>query len=191
MLTRPSLTSPSLTCSSVLNGSATPPTSHSSEVPTTHSDNRNNPKPHTTIYSQAAIISRTLIVITHSHDVSSTERPSAAHFCTFYVAQLMSSIIPVYGESDPFATTKLMCCLRAVAHISCTQISHSWLKAYCNTFQISLQHAHVTMSIGCLQSFYQIMVSYLMDLNASPAQCSTTSRKMYTISFYYTTPSLT
>ena len=53
---------------------------------------------HTIVYLQVAIISQALIFITRSHGFFFMERPSAALFCAFCFAQLISSIIAAYGE---------------------------------------------------------------------------------------------
>ena len=53
---------------------------------------------HMITYLQVAIISQALIFVTRSHGFFFMERPSAALFCAFCVAQLVSSIIAAYGN---------------------------------------------------------------------------------------------
>jgi len=53
---------------------------------------------HMIIYLQVAQISQALIFITRSHGWFFTERPSAALFGAFLLAQLISSIIAAYGD---------------------------------------------------------------------------------------------
>ncbi|TRM63452.1 hypothetical protein BD626DRAFT_583395 [Schizophyllum amplum] len=53
---------------------------------------------HMIVYLQVAIISQALIFITRSHGWFFMERPSAALFIAFCVAQLISSIIAAYGN---------------------------------------------------------------------------------------------
>ncbi|KAF9790751.1 hypothetical protein BJ322DRAFT_1104400 [Thelephora terrestris] len=53
---------------------------------------------HMIIYLQVAIISQALIFVTRSHGFFFMERPSAALFFAFCVAQLVSSIIAAYGD---------------------------------------------------------------------------------------------
>ncbi|KAI0337386.1 plasma-membrane proton-e [Trametopsis cervina] len=65
---------------------------------TTAASNHNDPKLHTVVYLQVAIISQALIFITRSHGWFFTERPSVALFCAFCIAQLVSSIIAAYGN---------------------------------------------------------------------------------------------
>jgi len=50
------------------------------------------------IYLQVAIISQALIFVTRSHGFFFMERPSAALFFAFCLAQLISSIIAAYGD---------------------------------------------------------------------------------------------
>ncbi|THG96573.1 hypothetical protein EW026_g5285 [Hermanssonia centrifuga] len=58
----------------------------------------NDPKLHTVVYLQVAIISQALIFITRSHGWFFMERPSVALFLAFCLAQLISSIIAAYGD---------------------------------------------------------------------------------------------
>ncbi len=58
----------------------------------------NDPKLHTIVYLQVAIISQALIFITRSHGWFFMERPSVALFLAFCLAQLISSIIAAYGD---------------------------------------------------------------------------------------------
>ena len=53
---------------------------------------------HMIIYLQVAIISQALIFVTRSHGFFFMERPSAALFIAFCIAQLVSSIIAAYGD---------------------------------------------------------------------------------------------
>jgi H+-transporting ATPase len=53
---------------------------------------------HMIIYLQVAIISQALIFVTRAHSFFFMERPSAALFFAFCVAQLISSIIAAYGN---------------------------------------------------------------------------------------------
>jgi H+-transporting ATPase len=53
---------------------------------------------HMIVYLQVAIISQALIFVTRSHGFFFMERPSAALFLAFCVAQLVSSIIAAYGN---------------------------------------------------------------------------------------------
>ncbi|KAF9788221.1 plasma membrane H+-transporting ATPase [Thelephora terrestris] len=53
---------------------------------------------HMIVYLQVAIISQALIFVTRSHGFFFMERPSAALFFAFCVAQLVSSIIAAYGD---------------------------------------------------------------------------------------------
>jgi magnesium-transporting ATPase (P-type) len=53
---------------------------------------------HMIVYLQVAIISQALIFVTRSHGFFFMERPSAALFIAFCVAQLVSSIIAAYGN---------------------------------------------------------------------------------------------
>ena len=61
-------------------------------------DDHNDPKLHTIVYLQVAIISPALIFVTRSHGFFFMERPSVALFCAFCIAQLVSSIIAAYGD---------------------------------------------------------------------------------------------
>ena len=65
---------------------------------TSAAGDHNDPKLHTIIYLQVAIISQALIFITRSHGFFFMERPSAALFFAFCLAQLVSSIIAAYGD---------------------------------------------------------------------------------------------
>ncbi|EKM57421.1 uncharacterized protein PHACADRAFT_251073 [Phanerochaete carnosa HHB-10118-sp] len=65
---------------------------------TTARHHHNDPKLHTVVYLQVAIISQALIFITRSHGFFFMERPSAALFFAFCLAQLISSIIASYGD---------------------------------------------------------------------------------------------
>ena len=58
----------------------------------------NDPKLHTIVYLQVAIISQALIFITRSHGWFFMERPSYALMGAFCIAQLISSIIAAYGD---------------------------------------------------------------------------------------------
>lgn len=58
----------------------------------------NDPQLHMIIYLQVAIISQALIFVTRSHGFFFMERPSAALFIAFCIAQLISSIIAAYGN---------------------------------------------------------------------------------------------
>ncbi|TFK38226.1 plasma membrane H+-transporting ATPase [Crucibulum laeve] len=53
---------------------------------------------HMVVYLQVAIISQALIFVTRSHSFFFMERPSAALFFAFCLAQLISSIIAAYGD---------------------------------------------------------------------------------------------
>ena len=53
---------------------------------------------HMIVYLQVAIISQALIFVTRSHGFFFMERPSAALFIAFCIAQLVSSIIAAYGD---------------------------------------------------------------------------------------------
>ena len=53
---------------------------------------------HMIVYLQVAIISQALIFVTRSHGFFFMERPSAALFIAFCIAQLVSSIIAAYGN---------------------------------------------------------------------------------------------
>ena len=64
----------------------------------TAAGNHNDPKLHTIIYLQVAIISQALIFITRSHGWFFMERPSFALMGAFCIAQLISSIIAAYGD---------------------------------------------------------------------------------------------
>jgi H+-transporting ATPase len=57
-----------------------------------------DPQLHMIVYLQVAIISQALIFVTRSHSFFFMERPSAALFIAFCVAQLISSIIAAYGN---------------------------------------------------------------------------------------------
>lgn len=50
------------------------------------------------VYLQVAIISQALIFVTRSHGFFFMERPSAALFGAFLIAQMISSIIAGYGN---------------------------------------------------------------------------------------------
>ncbi len=65
---------------------------------TTAASDHNDPKLHTIVYLQVAIISQALIFITRSHSWFFMERPSVALFCAFCLAQLVSCIIAAYGD---------------------------------------------------------------------------------------------
>jgi H+-transporting ATPase len=58
----------------------------------------NDPQLHMIVYLQVAIISQALIFVTRSHGFFFMERPSAALFGAFCVAQLVSSIIAAYAN---------------------------------------------------------------------------------------------
>ncbi|BEJ10719.1 hypothetical protein CspHIS471_0101410 [Cutaneotrichosporon sp. HIS471] len=58
----------------------------------------NDPHAHMVIYLQVAIISQALIFVTRSHGPSWTERPSVALMVAFCIAQLIATIIAVYGN---------------------------------------------------------------------------------------------
>ncbi|KLT42639.1 plasma membrane H(+)-ATPase 1 [Cutaneotrichosporon oleaginosum] len=58
----------------------------------------NDPEARMVIYLQVAIISQALIFVTRSHGPSWTERPSVALMVAFCVAQLIATIIAVYGN---------------------------------------------------------------------------------------------
>ncbi|KIY53238.1 plasma-membrane proton-e [Fistulina hepatica ATCC 64428] len=58
----------------------------------------NDEQLHMIVYLQVAIISQALIFVTRSHGFCFTERPSFALMGAFCVAQLVSSIIAVYGN---------------------------------------------------------------------------------------------
>ncbi|OBZ65519.1 Plasma membrane ATPase 2 [Grifola frondosa] len=60
--------------------------------------NHNDPQLHMIVYLQVAIISQALIFITRSHGFFFMERPSAALFGAFCIAQLVSSIIAAYAN---------------------------------------------------------------------------------------------
>jgi len=60
--------------------------------------NPNDPKIHSIIYLQVAIISQALIFVTRSHGFFFTERPSYALMGAFVVAQVVSSIIAAFGD---------------------------------------------------------------------------------------------
>lgn len=53
---------------------------------------------HAIVYLQVAIISQALIFVTRSHGFFFMERPSVALVVAFGIAQLVSSIIAVYGD---------------------------------------------------------------------------------------------
>lgn len=58
----------------------------------------NEPEAHMVIYLQVAIISQALIFVTRSHGPSWTERPSVALMVAFCIAQIIATIIAVYGD---------------------------------------------------------------------------------------------
>jgi H+-transporting ATPase len=58
----------------------------------------NTPHARMVIYLQVAIISQALIFVTRSHGPSWTERPSMALMIAFCLAQLIATIIAVYGD---------------------------------------------------------------------------------------------
>jgi len=58
----------------------------------------NDPILHAIVYLQVAIISQALIFVTRSHGFFFMERPSVALFGAFCIAQLVSTIIAVYGD---------------------------------------------------------------------------------------------
>ncbi|KAJ7064779.1 hypothetical protein C8F01DRAFT_1128137 [Mycena amicta] len=58
----------------------------------------NDPGLHMVVYLQVAIISQALIFVTRSHGFFFMERPSTALLVAFCIAQLISSIIAVYGD---------------------------------------------------------------------------------------------
>jgi len=58
----------------------------------------NDPKIHSIIYLQVAIISQALIFVTRSHGFFFTERPSYALMMAFVVAQVVSSIIAAFAD---------------------------------------------------------------------------------------------
>ncbi|KAI0733405.1 plasma membrane H+-transporting ATPase [Fomitopsis betulina] len=60
--------------------------------------NHNDRVLHSIVYLQVAIISQALIFVTRSHGFFFMERPSAALFIAFCVAQLISTIIAVYAD---------------------------------------------------------------------------------------------
>jgi len=63
-----------------------------------HEKDPNNPKIHTIIYLQVAVISQALIFVTRSHGFFFMERPSYALIGAFFLAQLISSIIAAWGD---------------------------------------------------------------------------------------------
>ncbi|KAL6299202.1 hypothetical protein BKA93DRAFT_742750 [Sparassis latifolia] len=67
---------------------------NNSITPVTHND----PVLHAIVYLQVAIISQALIFVTRSHSFFFMERPSFALMGAFCVAQLVSTIIAVYGD---------------------------------------------------------------------------------------------
>lgn len=64
----------------------------------TMATNHNDRILHSIVYLQVAIISQALIFTTRSHSFFFMERPSVALFCAFCIAQLISTIIAVYGD---------------------------------------------------------------------------------------------
>lgn len=60
--------------------------------------NHNDPKLHTIVYLQVAIISQALIFVTRSHGFFFMERPSYALMIAFCLAQLVSSIIAGFAN---------------------------------------------------------------------------------------------
>ncbi|KAH9938690.1 plasma-membrane proton-e [Fomitopsis serialis] len=64
----------------------------------TIASNHNDRILHSVVYLQVAIISQALIFVTRSHSFFFMERPSAALFCAFCIAQLVSTIIAVYAD---------------------------------------------------------------------------------------------
>ena len=60
--------------------------------------NHNDPQLHSIVYLQVAIISQALIFVTRSHGFFFMERPSFALMGAFCIAQLVSTIIAVYGD---------------------------------------------------------------------------------------------
>ncbi|KAI0715892.1 plasma membrane H+-transporting ATPase [Cerioporus squamosus] len=64
----------------------------------TQAINHNDPQLHSIVYLQVAIISQALIFITRSHGFFFMERPSFALLGAFCIAQLVSTIIAVYGD---------------------------------------------------------------------------------------------
>jgi H+-transporting ATPase len=58
----------------------------------------NDPKLHTIVYLQVAIISQALIFVTRSHGFFFMERPSYALMAAFCLAQLVSSIIAGFAD---------------------------------------------------------------------------------------------
>jgi H+-transporting ATPase len=58
----------------------------------------NDPKIHSIIYLQVAIISQALIFVTRSHGFFFMERPSYALMMAFVVAQVVSSIIAAFAD---------------------------------------------------------------------------------------------
>ncbi|KAH9923449.1 plasma-membrane proton-e [Epithele typhae] len=65
---------------------------------TSAASDHNDPQLHSIVYLQVAIISQALIFITRSHGFFFMERPSYALMGAFCVAQLISTIIAVYGD---------------------------------------------------------------------------------------------
>ncbi|RPD60398.1 plasma membrane H+-transporting ATPase [Lentinus tigrinus ALCF2SS1-7] len=64
----------------------------------TRAVDHNDPQLHAVVYLQVAIISQALIFITRSHGFFFMERPSFALMGAFGIAQLISTIIAVYGD---------------------------------------------------------------------------------------------
>jgi H+-transporting ATPase len=60
--------------------------------------NHNDRALHMIVYLQVAIISQALIFVTRAHGFFFMERPSAALFGAFCIAQLISSIIAAYAN---------------------------------------------------------------------------------------------
>ncbi|TCD67347.1 plasma membrane H+-ATPase [Steccherinum ochraceum] len=65
---------------------------------TSAAGNHNDRELHMIVYLQVAIISQALIFVTRSHGFFFMERPSAALFGAFCIAQLVSSIIAAYAD---------------------------------------------------------------------------------------------
>ncbi len=63
-----------------------------------HEKDPNNPKIHTIIYLQVAVISQALIFVTRSHGFFFMERPSYALIGAFFLAQLVSSVIAAWAD---------------------------------------------------------------------------------------------
>ncbi|EPT03154.1 hypothetical protein FOMPIDRAFT_1022507 [Fomitopsis schrenkii] len=68
------------------------------ENETIQAHNHNDRVLHSIVYLQVAIISQALIFVTRSHGFFFMERPSVALFAAFCLAQLVSTIIAVYGD---------------------------------------------------------------------------------------------